>query len=105
MVASPVDDVISRAPGDLACLAGPVLGSPEDRRFDEAWWPPPEEETLRLPSGGAEGVGESVAAVTAPISDAMGVDVLPGVEASELTRICEGLGDVGDLRGGSGSSA
>jgi hypothetical protein len=53
-VASPIDGDMSRAPGDLACLACPDLVS-LGRRYEGLWYPPPED-TLRRPRG-ADGVG------------------------------------------------
>ena len=96
MVASPIEGDISRAPGDLACLACPDLVSP-GRRYDGLWYPPPEE-TLRRPRGAA-GVG-------LPSGSTDGNN---GFSDSDPTRILAegetgvGLFSVGDSNGSSGS--
>jgi len=98
IVASPIDGDISRAPGDLACLACPDLVSP-GRRYDGLWYPPPED-TLRRPRGAA-GVGS-------PRGLILGND---GSSDSDATRVLAegeigvGLFSVGDNNGSSGSSS
>ena len=97
-MASPIDGDMSRAPGDLACLACPDLMS-LGRRYDGLWYPPPED-TLRLPRGAA-GVG-----LPTPSTDGNN-----GSSDSDPTRALAGgetsvvLFSGGDSSGNSGSSS
>jgi len=91
IVASPIDGDMSRAPGDLACLACPDLVS-LGRRYDGLWYPPPEE-TLRRPRGAA---GLGLPSVSTDGDD--------GSSASDPTRgLAGGEAGVGRFSGGDSS--
>jgi hypothetical protein len=98
IVASPIDGDISRAPGDLACLACPDLVSP-GRRYDGLWYPPPEDTLRRLRGAAGDGL---------PSGSMDGID---GSSASDPTRALAGgetgvvLFSGGDSSGSSGSSS
>jgi hypothetical protein len=96
-VASPIDGDISRAPGDLACLACPDLVS-LGRRYDGLWYPPPEDTLRRLRGATGDGLPRST-------------DGNDGSSDSDPTRVLAGgetgvgLFSGGDSNGSSGSSS